>query len=168
MLSGKPPFHSGDIKHQILNEEPEAIEGVPKWVNGVLMRALGKEREGRFGDVKALYKKITEPELVVDSIEEPEQEIPQVKKLEKKEEPVKIQIEPPPSFEHEAYADKTTKESQKFIQKKKSSKGIVAGISAVLMVVIISLLLWNQSVQREKAEIVQSKGEKIKQQNHFQ
>jgi len=47
-LTGHPPFHSGTIAYQIVNEKPAPIADVPEHVNAVLMRALDKEPERRF------------------------------------------------------------------------------------------------------------------------
>ena len=51
LLSGRPPFYTGEIGHQILNEEPRTIEGLSGELNDVLMRALEKNPRDRYRDV---------------------------------------------------------------------------------------------------------------------
>ncbi len=48
LLSGKPPFYKGNISYQILNEEPDRIEGVSDWLNDVLLRSLEKDYHDRY------------------------------------------------------------------------------------------------------------------------
>ncbi len=48
MLSGQPPFISGDIYHQVLEKPPEAIPTVPVPVNAVVMKCLAKRKENRY------------------------------------------------------------------------------------------------------------------------
>ena len=47
LLNGNPPFHQGEITYQILNEEPEPIEGVKQEYMLAILRALKKEAEKR-------------------------------------------------------------------------------------------------------------------------
>jgi len=46
-LSGRTPFHTGDLGYQIIHEPPPLIENVPKYVNGALQRALAKDPQSR-------------------------------------------------------------------------------------------------------------------------
>jgi serine/threonine protein kinase len=46
-LSGRPPFHTGELTYQILNEQPERLRGVSKLANDCLERALSKSPETR-------------------------------------------------------------------------------------------------------------------------
>ena len=52
LLSGRPPFYTGEIGHQIMNEEPRPIVGVSNEINNVLYRALSKDAESRFESVE--------------------------------------------------------------------------------------------------------------------
>ncbi|WP_320170686.1 PEGA domain-containing protein [Maridesulfovibrio sp.] len=47
MLSGEPPFATGDLRWQILNEDPEPIEDLPDNVNRALLTGLSKDKDGR-------------------------------------------------------------------------------------------------------------------------
>jgi len=47
MLSGNPPFYTGDLRWQIMHEEVEPIEGQPDHVNAALFAGLAKERDDR-------------------------------------------------------------------------------------------------------------------------
>ena len=46
-LAGHPPFWQGSIGHQLLNNAPEAIEGVEEGVNEAVLRGLAKKASGR-------------------------------------------------------------------------------------------------------------------------
>ena len=48
LLSGEPPFHTGEIPYQHLYTEPEPLDGVDPWVSEALLKALAKDREQRF------------------------------------------------------------------------------------------------------------------------
>jgi len=54
LLSGHPPFYRGNIEYQILNEEPEPIEGIPDEVNRAVLWGLAKEPEDRPGTASEL------------------------------------------------------------------------------------------------------------------
>ena len=60
LLSGKPPFSSGDIYHQHLNETPKPIEGVPRHVSEALLRAMAKQPDDRFADAGAFCARLSE------------------------------------------------------------------------------------------------------------
>lgn len=47
LLSGNPPFHTGNVALQILQKQPEPIEGVPRHVNAALIIGLAKKPEAR-------------------------------------------------------------------------------------------------------------------------
>ena len=56
LLSRHPPFWRGNVEYQILNEEPEMIEGVSGWLNELLLALLKKayrDRPGTFDIVQA-------------------------------------------------------------------------------------------------------------------
>ena len=59
LLSGKPPFSSGDIYHQHLHKEPEPLGDVPPWVNETLLRALAKDPEDRMPTAAEFYEELT-------------------------------------------------------------------------------------------------------------
>ena len=46
-LSGRTPFHTGDVGYQIIHEPPPLLEGVPPHVNEALRSALAKEPRDR-------------------------------------------------------------------------------------------------------------------------
>ncbi len=51
MLAGHVPFESDDrdlLKAAVLKDDPEPIEGLPKYVNSVLKKGLAKEASGRY------------------------------------------------------------------------------------------------------------------------
>lgn len=48
LLSGKPPFFTGDVYHQILNEPAAPIYGISTELNQILLKALAKDPEQRF------------------------------------------------------------------------------------------------------------------------
>jgi len=48
MLDGNPPFYQGDIQYQILNEEPEPVEGVSGDMNNIILRCLSKDPAQRY------------------------------------------------------------------------------------------------------------------------
>ena len=52
LLSGRPPFFTGDIAYQIVNVTPKPLDNVPRGVNGVLLRALSKNPERRYHSVE--------------------------------------------------------------------------------------------------------------------
>ena len=53
-LSGHPPFHTGEISYQIINEPPADLESVPDQVNKALQTALSKDPGERPGTAGAL------------------------------------------------------------------------------------------------------------------
>ena len=46
-LSGRTPFHTGDVGYQIIHEPPPVLEDVPSQVNEALQRALAKDPQQR-------------------------------------------------------------------------------------------------------------------------
>ena len=46
-LSGRTPFHTGDLGYQIIHEQPQPLSGVPSRVNDAVQRALAKEPQER-------------------------------------------------------------------------------------------------------------------------
>ncbi len=56
MLEGVPPYHTGDLLWQIMNEPPEPIQGVPGYVNEALRAGLGKDPQARPESAGALVE----------------------------------------------------------------------------------------------------------------
>jgi formylglycine-generating enzyme required for sulfatase activity len=48
LLCGHPPFSSGDILYQVLNEKPDHISGISPTLNGFLQKCLAKDYEDRY------------------------------------------------------------------------------------------------------------------------
>jgi formylglycine-generating enzyme required for sulfatase activity len=48
LLCGHPPFSSGDILHQVLNEPPDPIPGISPPLNTFLLKCLAKKYEDRY------------------------------------------------------------------------------------------------------------------------
>jgi formylglycine-generating enzyme required for sulfatase activity/serine/threonine protein kinase len=47
VISGQPPFYTGDLRWQIMHEKVEEIEGVPEHVNKALLSGLAKDKSLR-------------------------------------------------------------------------------------------------------------------------
>jgi serine/threonine protein kinase len=68
LLSGKPPFYTGDIGYQIMNVSPKPLAGVAKPVRDALVRGLSKDPRQRFQSVSELMNalegkgKVAKPE----------------------------------------------------------------------------------------------------------
>jgi serine/threonine protein kinase len=54
MLSGSPPFVTGDLPGQIRNKVPKPIEGISPEMNGIVRRCLEKDKEKRFASIHEL------------------------------------------------------------------------------------------------------------------
>ena len=54
LLAGKPPFWTGDVIYQQINEQPKLLVGVPGAVNQVLLRCLAKDPSKRYQSVAEL------------------------------------------------------------------------------------------------------------------
>ena len=54
LLNGEVPFRSGDITHQHLHKKPEPLNGVPAWLNRVILKCLEKKPEDRFQSAEEL------------------------------------------------------------------------------------------------------------------
>ncbi len=48
ILSGHPPFETGAVEYQILNETPEPIHDIPQWLNSIILKCLEKDPAARF------------------------------------------------------------------------------------------------------------------------
>jgi len=54
LLEGDPPFTGAGLSHQIIEAEPQPLDGVPAHVNAAILRGLAKNPEERFPDCMAL------------------------------------------------------------------------------------------------------------------
>lgn len=81
LLDGKPPFYHGDIHYQILNEQPEPIEGVSDELNNIILKCLSKDIDQRYEnceqmmlDIRKLSamkeEKVIEPQPVIEKEDE--------------------------------------------------------------------------------------------------
>lgn len=76
-LAGSPPYTTGDISWQIINEKPEKISGVPKEINHAILKALEKDPAHRFKTASEFVqamggKKITSAPTILPASSEPE------------------------------------------------------------------------------------------------
>jgi len=55
-LAGHAPFHRGEIAHQLLNERPKKIPGVPRHVNAALQAGLAKKPGSRPRSAGELFR----------------------------------------------------------------------------------------------------------------
>jgi formylglycine-generating enzyme required for sulfatase activity len=69
-LSGHTPFHTGDIKHQILNKRPPGIADLPEHVNAALQKALAKKASDRPTTAAALVQILRKPQAVAGKVDE--------------------------------------------------------------------------------------------------
>ena len=51
LISGSPPFYTGDIAYQIMHIEPAQLEGVPRTLSETILRGLSKDADDRFESV---------------------------------------------------------------------------------------------------------------------
>jgi formylglycine-generating enzyme required for sulfatase activity/predicted Ser/Thr protein kinase len=77
LFSGKPPFTTGNIALQILNETPPPIEGINERWTLALAKCLAKSPDERFWQVSQLHEAITRTESVITVTEEQEQPEPE-------------------------------------------------------------------------------------------
>ncbi len=72
LLSGRPPFYTGDIGYQILNVTPKPVPNVPVSVNAAILRALSKNPKHRYESAQqfteALEQRRRFPDLVTLSL----------------------------------------------------------------------------------------------------
>ncbi|MBI4582590.1 MAG: protein kinase [Planctomycetes bacterium] len=71
LLSGRPPFYTGDIGYQILHLHPKPMASVPKGMNEVILKGLRKNPRDRYASVAefvtALEKKKPAPQAAPPS-----------------------------------------------------------------------------------------------------
>jgi hypothetical protein len=87
LLSGQPPFSTGDIRYQILNEPPEPIPGMPDRINEFLLKALAKDKEQRWQSAREMIDALEgRIELPTDRQQREEEERRQQEELRRREE----------------------------------------------------------------------------------
>jgi formylglycine-generating enzyme required for sulfatase activity len=69
LLNGKPPFWTGDVVYQQINEQPAPLEGVPHRISGVILRCLAKEPSERFQSVEEISLALLGGGSVKDKVE---------------------------------------------------------------------------------------------------
>ena len=52
LISGSPPFYTGDIGYQIMNIEPAQLEDIPRTLSETILRGLSKDADDRFESVE--------------------------------------------------------------------------------------------------------------------
>ena len=57
-LSGRPPFHTGEISNQIRHKAPEELSDVTPALNSIVLRCLEKQPEKRFPSVRELREEL--------------------------------------------------------------------------------------------------------------
>ena len=58
LLRGNPPFYTGDVSYQILNEEVEKIEGVSEELNEILLKTLRRDYRERYRSCEEMLEAI--------------------------------------------------------------------------------------------------------------
>jgi serine/threonine protein kinase len=72
MLSGHPPFHTGAIEYQIVNEPPQPIKGISEHLNNVVLKCLAKQPEARYQSAEDVKQAIEGRRAVTETtIERP-------------------------------------------------------------------------------------------------
>ncbi len=89
LLSGQPPFFTGDVYHCILHKAPEPIPEVSPFMNQVILKALAKKPEERFqscAEMREALQKAAGPVLH----SRPAQFTPKKEEDKKQEKPAKV------------------------------------------------------------------------------
>ncbi|MCU0916793.1 MAG: protein kinase [Planctomycetes bacterium] len=68
-LSGRTPFHTGDVGYQIIHEPPPLLEDMPPHVNEALQRALAKEPPDRPPTADAFLRMLGAASLPAPAVE---------------------------------------------------------------------------------------------------
>jgi hypothetical protein len=85
MLSGHPPFHTGAIEYQIVNESPQPIKGISEQLNNIILKCLAKQPEARYQSADDVKQAIEGKK----SITETHNEAPTSKQAKEKLKPIK-------------------------------------------------------------------------------
>ena len=59
LLEGRPPFGGAGLTYQIINAQPEPVEGIPEHANAALAKALAKDPKERFSDCASFVKALS-------------------------------------------------------------------------------------------------------------
>ncbi len=68
MLSGHPPFETGAVEYQILNEMPEPIPDIPQWLNSITLKCLEKDPDARFQSATEIKEALVKKDVGVGFI----------------------------------------------------------------------------------------------------
>ncbi len=82
LLSGEPPFHTGDVSRQILEKAPDALPGVSRDLEATVLRLLAKRPEERFESAAAVRKELDGTAAAARAAEQARQE-EEARRLEK-------------------------------------------------------------------------------------
>jgi serine/threonine-protein kinase len=63
MLSGKPPFHEGDLAYQHVHNEPRPLDGVAPAMAEIVLKCLAKDRDRRWKNGSDLAKALEDSGL---------------------------------------------------------------------------------------------------------
>jgi hypothetical protein len=133
LLTGKPPFYTGDITHQVMNQAPEPIEErlaslgidneIPPAVRAVVMACLAKEPEQRPQSARAVAEWIgLEPEVKHPA-----------------ERPAAAHLPPPPHSPGPVAAGRPTES----VPAKPARKGrVLAAVGIVALVLVMAGAFW--------------------------
>jgi len=143
LLKGDPPFAGEALAHQILNEPPQAIEGVSEDTNKILMKLLSKNKENRYQNAEELAARLEgrgeKPEEVIRG--------EQIKLVEKEKFERKKIDEEQKSKEHEK---KPIAEDRK---EKKEVPGKTSGIKKVALGIALLAIIGGVYLFASKKEV---------------
>jgi serine/threonine protein kinase len=89
LLSGQPPFFTGDVYHCILHKNPEPIPDISPFMNQVILKALAKKPDERFQNCAEMRKALQQTGGPALHSRPSQFSAPQQEKT-KKEKPVKV------------------------------------------------------------------------------
>ena len=134
LLESRPPFNHGDIHYQILNEQPEPIEGISSGLNNIILKCLSKDMDQRYQTCDEMMEAIHNISRVQDK-KLPETKPPVVQKesviqieIEKKSEPIPVA--------DDAYFEEGESFIDMITEKIKMNKSVLIWLSAFFIVVI--------------------------------
>ena len=134
LLESRPPFNHGDIHYQILNEQPEPIEGISSGLNNIILKCLSKDMDQRYQTCNEMMEAIHNISRVQDK-KLPETKPPVVQKesviqieIEKKSEPIPVA--------DDAYFEEGESFIDMITEKIKMNKSVLIWLSAFFIVVI--------------------------------
>lgn len=68
ILSGHPPFETGAVEYQIINEMPEPIPDIPQWLNSIIFKCLEKDPDARFQSAAEIKEALVKKDVRVGII----------------------------------------------------------------------------------------------------